>query len=182
MRPLWLEPRSAFAENFPGPLAVDQCTFKIDPEGKKAMSRMGSELSVAAACSRLVADLRSSRGQPTFATFCNYCCLNKCEHVLTCHVPWPMSLSQSIHVFLGVPGWLAARCKSICVQQRSVGIIYTLSNQTCKIPRVQTRTSGFLHIYGIPRVHHKNLGFSPPPCPGHNLGFKRTVSTWLGRI
>lgn len=26
---------SAFAENFPGPLAVDQCTFKIDPEGKK---------------------------------------------------------------------------------------------------------------------------------------------------
>lgn len=25
----------AFAENFPGPLAVDQCTFKIDPEGKK---------------------------------------------------------------------------------------------------------------------------------------------------
>ena len=48
MRPLWLEPRSAFAENFPGPLAVDQCTFKIDPEGKKAMSRMGSELSVVA--------------------------------------------------------------------------------------------------------------------------------------
>ena len=81
---------------------------------------------VGCCCSRLVADLRSSRGQPTFATFCN-CCLNKCEHVLTCHVPWPMSLSQSIHVFLGVPGLLAARCKSICVQQRSVGIVWWIS-------------------------------------------------------
>lgn len=31
---------SGFAQDFPGPLAVDQCTFKIDPEGKKVQIKL----------------------------------------------------------------------------------------------------------------------------------------------
>lgn len=30
------QPRSAFSKSLPGPIEVDRCTFKIDPEGKKA--------------------------------------------------------------------------------------------------------------------------------------------------